>query len=206
MKKRVNVGFMFVVVAIMLAISALCTTNLAERGLLRLKSRGNIPTPLAIRSDDKWGAEPPNADGSWSGGKYYMLYAALPEGASGEDLNVRVEYPERTCATGMDEIVITVTTTDDELYEGRYEIRSAENLRIVYGSTDPMTATGGEVSRDDCRLEVFFTTLSDDQCEQYDQYLASRFGWDLETCDYGYERRHHLSGVDGEMNVTFCRL
>ncbi len=204
--KENSVKWFFAVVALMVGISVCYTANLVERSFLWLRSQVGISAPLAVRPGYILGAERPNDDGSWSSDGYYMLYAVLPEWASEKNLDIRVEYPELTGTASTDEVVFTVTTSDGELYKGEYEIKSSENLRVIYGDTDPRVYSGGELYREGRTFGVFFSTMPADQYERYNQYLDNRFGWDMESYEYGYESSHGLSGPDGEMDVTFCRL
>ncbi len=194
----------FLAVACVVVLYSCYANGLLEKAQWILSLRVGNPTRLETIQEAKRGGEQPSTDGSWASGKYYMLSTELPDELEDADLEIFVGYPETTSVAGTNEVIITITTDDGELYESRYVIESSENLRVIYGPGDPEVVTGGAFERYDGTLEIFFFTIPVDQYGNYNEYLGSRFGEAI--VGYNYTKKSTFSGAEGVTQVTFCRL
>lgn len=125
----------------------------------------------------------------WKTATSYQATLQLPDEVfiDGSDCNADVYYPTSLKAGETGTVIVIVSSDNGYAYCGYCQFTAADNLQIVYGSSHPQTASGGEfdTSLDGCRLDVNFYTAATPEHRSNRDGSAGHYGaWGDMTIEF----------------------
>lgn len=110
----------------------------------------------------------------WTKNSCSSVEVNLSAAVFNEACNVKVYYPKQVAAGDTGAIFILIQTKSDEVYFGYTYFRAADDLEIIYGSSDPNASSDGELNvvSEDCLEINFYTSATGEHRSHRKDYIA----------------------------------